>query len=173
MSSPKNIQRDSYWLNPDTTDNLTWGNNQAIDIAIPDFNNSGSENIVVGTAHAIAQTSINANQMACIGVLMKQVPGDNTPFRIKASVEDSGMIIVGYADASPTGTNDNINEAYRIPFDKSFDDCVMVPYDSSYETRSLCVAVGSMKQVTSDEVIGCISVQNLGINPPTMQFMVS
>ena len=174
MSCIVNIQRDGCWTNPDTTDNLTWSSAFTMGSTTPVFNNSGSVNVDVGTAHSVATATYSAGQAEAIGVLMNQIPDDNLPFRVKASVQLGGAVIIGYADASPSGTDDTINEAYYIPFVYVLDEVIMVPYDSNYDERAICIAVAPQAGSGSSQVqIAQLSVQSLSVKPPTMLNAVS
>lgn len=171
-----NIQRDGFWLTLDTASDLTWGGNESITVTNPQFNNSGIVNTDVGKAFVKQAKTAAAEEYFAIGVLMAQTPGDNTPFRIKADVagpDGGGAIIVGYADASPTGTNDHINEPQWLAFVDTFDDVVIVPDNPTYADRALCVALAATSSPTATTVIGSLSVQALAIKPPTMQNAVS
>ena len=89
------------------------------------------------------------------------------------------MLVVGYAPASPTGSDDVIDQPYFIPFNQGeFDDVIIVPKlldaDPNFG-RALYIGVVFCPgtTVSSLPAIGHISVQNLGIKPPTMHWAVS
>lgn len=172
--SPKNIQRDAIWINPDTTDNVGWGSQFSPVAATPVFDNSGSVNVDYGVAQMRENATITAGNVVAAGVLMDKIAGDNVPFRIKACVQLGGSIIVGWADASPTGSDDNINDAFFIPFVYTFDDLIMVPDSDTYTDRSLCVAIAPQPPsgLSASPLVATLSVQSLGVKPPTMHFTV-
>lgn len=167
-----NIQRDGFWINLDAKASLTWGKGEPITAEIPTCNNNNHMNIAVGVAEARSESEAKDNHVSSIGCLMSQLPGDNTPYRVKATLETKngsrGAIIVGYADKVTTGRDDRINQASYILFDAKFDDLIMVPYNPEYVDRPLIFALGAYGK----PVVGNISVQTLGITPPTMQYRI-
>lgn len=174
MTAPYNIARDGYWTNPDDTDNLTWSSAFTAGGGLEVFNNSGTVNLVEAAVQSVATATYSAGQVEAIGCLMNQVPGDNIPFRVKGCVQLGGHVIVGYADASPTGSDDNINEAFYIPFVYKIDDVIMIPYDSNYDGRAICIAIAPQAPSGSASTqIASLSVQNLAVAPPTILKAVS
>ena len=180
--SPVNIQRDAYWTNPDTTDDIALGNSTLqsltnLDASGPTtvFQDSGSAQVDAAT------TTIAADNQKTIGVYMAQPDGDNTPYRVKAACRvmdtpDAEMsIVIGYAPATITGANDLIQDLFYIPFKHNFDDLIMVPESDTYSARALFigVAIQGGAGITGKRVNCSISVQRLATKPPTMQNAVS
>lgn len=180
--SPKNIQRDGTWIEPKTADDLSWPNASTITAATYTANAKSTVFVDKANAHARANMTLSAGQLELIGVYLLAPDGDNVPYRVKADlcvVGQSGTfnnqaVIVGYGPASPTGTNDTIDEPYIITFDQQrFDDLIMVPAldsgDPNYG-RPLFFGVAHLagQAVAGLEVCAHISVQNLAVKPPTM-----
>ena len=167
-----NIHRDGVWTNPEQS-TLNWGSAVAFTGATPVFNNSGSVNVDKGSAYTQSAVTTTAAQMVGIGCLMTQFE-DNTPFRVKANTLTPASLIVGYADASPTGADDNINEPWYVPFLYEYDNLIQIPYSSSYDGRAIAIGLFALPgAVTGSAQVGQISVQCLAVKPPTMQNAVS
>ena len=184
--SAKNLQRDGIWIQPKTADELTWSNASAINAATYSANAKTTLHSDKAQAFTRAAMTIAADEVELIGVYFAAPPDDNIPFRVHADMVivgqsgtlNNGVIVVGYGPASPTGTNDAIDEPYIIPFDQNrFDDVIMLPAldsgDGNYG-RPVFFGVGtvSSQAVSGLYCVAHISVQNLGVNPPTMHFMV-
>lgn len=181
MSSPKNIQRDCKFAQPLTSGILDWATEDAISLATCAMNSSGSVNVDFASAqsdHTVVR-GVGAGNKRVLGVLMQEPENDRVPYRIKASAlnmyEDSKFaIVIGYAPASPTGINDSIDEPVYIPFDREFDETVIVEALDSGDGnfgRALAVGVcylGDATGYTNDPVLVHLSVQNLSVKPPTM-----
>jgi hypothetical protein len=185
--SPKNIQRDAIFVAPagqDSNASSAVGviTNPSITSGIatvyPDFS---SVSLIRATFQNIA-----AGSMKCLGVAMPPPNGDRNPYRVKAFVsipglpgsEHKGFIMIGYLPASPTGVDDAVEESVLIPFISSFDDLIMVEQlvpSHILEGRALSISVCIAPSATlaSSGVTAHISVQNLGVKPPTMQNAVS
>ena len=188
MSAPKNIQRDGLWTKPDSSEDLSFGASVLVSAA-PQVNSDGAVHVDYAQAHSIRTatfTTSGVDHCRCMGVLMQPPDGDNTPYRVKASAHIQSLadysewhaIVVGYAPASPTGSNDQVAQSYWIPFKKHFDDLIMVPALDSGDPnfgRALVIAVAMCPgpAITNYTAQAQLSVQNLGIKPPTMQNAVS
>ena len=186
--SAKNIQRDGYWVNPKTSSDIGWSNDTALTSTAPVANLLTTKQ----TAKACVQSNATAVTQAIdtqkiIGVLMQEPIADNTPYRIQAGAcvvgqshtIDNFAIVIGYAPASPTGTNDTIEDPFYIPFRHSFDGMVIVPHLESGDTyfgRALFVGIahqaGLAISPTALHIKASLSVQRLGTTPPTMNFAV-
>lgn len=184
--SAKNVQRDCTWIEPKTADELTWPTASAPDAATITANAKTATHVDKANAYTRATATIAAGTLEVIGVYMNPPEGDNTPYRVKASVVADGvgktttapMIVIGYGPASPTGSNDSIDEPYLIPFTEDCDDIFMVPAldsgDGNYG-NPLFIGVGMMalSAISGLNVVAHISVQHMGVKPPTMQMAVS
>lgn len=182
-SAPVNIQRDGIYLDTElgvislsSTHALT-GNPQInalvqtqIDIAHAEINRT-------------AAVSVTAGQWVGIGCYMRTPTLDRQPFRVKGSffVEDFdasnvlGAIVVGSAPATPIGFNDQLTNARVIPFQGDFDDLIIVEKITTLSDRALGIGMMIIAPVafTSKTFGGHLSVQDLGVKPPTMQNAVS
>ena len=186
MSAAKNIQRDGYWIQPKTADELTWPNASAINAST--FSANAKVTLHSDSAQAMcrAAMTVNSGELETVGVYFAAPPDDNIPFRVKADLNVVGQsgtfnnqaIVIGYGPAAPTGLNDTIDEPYLIPFDQQrFDDVIMLPaLDSGDPNYGRPVFFGvahcAGQNVSGLFCVASISVQNLGVNPPTMHFMV-
>ncbi len=184
MGSPKNIQRDGIWIEPEGTA-IAWST--AFSVSGAAIYNSSA--VVFTDQASVASTSgavtTTVNQMVAVGINISKIGTDNIPYRVKASVAAFGassndvnaLIIVGYAIASPTGSDDIINNPYFIPFQGSIDELILVPppISGALADRALVIAlaVTGDSGLSSKPVLGALSVQNLGVKPPTMQNAVS
>jgi hypothetical protein len=183
MSAPKNIQRDGIWTNS-LAAKLTW----------PTETVRSAGNILVNAKTAVHSdvadaavgefATITAGYREAIGVYMQEPIGDNAPYRVKASldiqttlVDIASHLIIGYAPASITGADDDVNQVYVIPIFNSIDELIMVPNLVSGDTyfgRPLFfgIALDASSALTA-RATGQISVQRLAVKPPTMQNAVS
>lgn len=186
--SPKNIQRDGLWSKPETALDLAWSTQDNSTATTQRMNSSGSVVMDKGNAHAEYQTvlAITTDYRRSIGVLIQQPEKDNHPYRVLASGNINGFdknlngfaIMVGYAPLSPTGSDDVIEDPYFIPFAEEFDGLIQVPHlvaGDTYFGRALAIGLVAIagETVSAAHIYGQISVQNLGVKPPTMQNAVS
>lgn len=190
MSSPKNIQRDGIYIEPKTADEINWPTAVALNSAAFQANAKTAIHTDYAQAFTRAAATANADEIELIGVYFQEpggTYGERVPYRVIADMVhvgqsgtiDNACVVIGYGPASPTGANDLIDEPYIIPFNQSrFDDLIIVPPldsgDSNYG-NPLFFGVGFM---TSNAIAGLttpahISVQCLGIKPPTMQNAIS
>lgn len=186
--SPRNIRRDAIWTNPRTSDDVLFGTESLLSDTSPLANSSGQVNARYGCVQSdvSSNVSITAARREIIGVLMNAPVADTTPYRIHASSSIDGSsatvhassIIIGYAPASPTGTDDIIEDIYRIPFRTiSFDNVVMVPALESGDTyfgRALFIGISidATVAIVNVNVQAHISVQNLGVGAPPARIEV-
>lgn len=185
MSSPKNIQRDGRWTKPETASDLALATETTIITTTIKVNADPVVYVDMAQAHiSNAAFAITTANQRCIGCYLTPPVGDNVPYRVKASITAFGQpvynndqaIVIGYAPAVITGTDDIIEDPYYIPFQSSFDDLIIVPALVSGDPffgRALCIALACQTAQASNHVLGSISVQSLGVKPPTMQNAVS
>ena len=182
-----NIQRDGNWVKPETASNVAWSSQSAL--ANTTFLMSGptAVNVDKGTVQAAEGTyTVSAGNQEAIGVFMQAPVSDNTPYRVQASGRvlgfkdyDEGWAIgIGYAPASITGSDDSIEDPMYIPFHRSFDGLIMVPALESGDTfygRALAIALVNQAglAMSSLHIKGNLSVQNLAVKAPTMQYSVA
>lgn len=186
MSAPKNIQRDGTYLNPQ---NARIGASISADITAPTGNSTGSVNVDVGFVQYNygAPISLTAGQVASFGVLMKPPEKDRHPYRIKihAGITDGSVLdenpeiglVIGYAPATPTGTDDAIESAAYFPIaGNQFDELFIIEDLDILDPlldRALYFGIVVVGPVTAGNLYAHLSVQNLGVKPPTMQNAVS
>ncbi len=186
MSAPKNIQRDGTYINPDSA-RLAFGTSDAVTIQALKINAPTAVAVDINfTQSGVGLETIASGEKAGIGCYINQPIGDRVPYRIKASIEvateqrynTKGIIAIGFAPAAITGVDDVIAEPTYIPFDGTFDDLIIVEAQlggDTYFGRALAVAIviEPVETITTLPIRANISVQNLGVKPPTMQNAVS
>lgn len=114
------------------------------------------------------------------GCFISQPGADMTPYRVKAYARTlipttNFAIIVGYAPATITGSDDALAENIVIPFDTSFDQLLMIPKlpeGDTYEDRALAFGI-LIGECTSQLVQAHLSVQKLSVSPPAFAQSVS
>lgn len=185
--SKVNVQRDGYYTHPDeNVDVQTWSSTRVFGAYEARSNSDGTTYYDFGFAQGDPEAgySITANQYIAVGVIMQGPTGDRTPYRVQAYcdiMEETystykGLVIVGWAPSSPTGSDDQIEQARYFPFVGKFDELLIIePHETTYANRALYFAVAAYSPggVTSKNIAGSISVQNMGVKPPTMQNAVS
>jgi hypothetical protein len=183
--SPKNIQRDGVYVDLDVSESVAFSSNLALTSTDLYINGPAAVQVDVARVQATPNvvTNVTASNRKAIGCYIQAPIGDRTPYRVKAFAEGangySGFgIAVGYAPPSPTGSDDQIVEPVYFPFFKTFDDLIFIEPEAegdTYEDRALCFALviqGNASGV-ADYIFAYLSVQNLGVKPPTMQNAVS
>jgi hypothetical protein len=182
-----NVQRDFMLLDPDQTE-LTWPTNSSITGSTINMNADSNVYDDAASAEITDTATVSGNNIETIGCYIHQPIDDRTPYRIKATAqildvrmnETFTYVVVGWAPASPTGTNDAIDQPVFIPFTRKCDELILVPHQESGDTyfgRALAVGVGiaagSTYGISSKIASATISVQRLGTKPPTMHNAVS
>lgn len=185
--SPKNVQRDFILFDPDQT-GLNPNSATETLLTTDALNIMADPSVYDDVAEAVvapgSQLTISANSKKAMGCYIYQPVADRVPYRIKAhmALAASGFrlaIAIGYAPASPTGSDDAISSARYIPFTGEFDDLILVPAQGSGDTyfgRALAVAIvwiTSGTGITTAYFDGHLSVQRLATKPPTMHNAVS
>lgn len=183
--APKHVQRDGHYIDLDDSAKIAWSADtpnatQTITVNAktavePDFNFVSSQSHVVKV--------IAASNRCCIGCYMQAPVGDRVPYRVKAKAAAASghleyAIVVGYGPAAITGAGDVIDEPHYFPFAKEFDDLIIVNEEEpgdTYENRALFfgVMVQGSSAGTGDYFRAELSVQSLGVKPPTMQNAIS
>lgn len=159
-----NLARDSFWFAPSIkqADKIGWSTSGS-----SRMNSDGLVKNVVGCVRSTGSSS--TGQTNGVGVFMKAPTLDIIPFRVKAHVQDQGnslRLLIGYAPATITGTNDDLLEPNTIVIHDNFDEIFMVPNVASGDTyyeRPIGFAVQA-DNVTAANVY--MSVQNLAVAPP-------
>lgn len=182
MSAPKNIQRDALYIDLNPATRLTWGSLNDLDGTTAVVTTGSSVVYDYGSAIAREGVAFQDGKYTACGVAIQQPIGDRIPYRVKASSDrittgsGSPLIIVGYTDENNTvGQNAPVEAVALIMFKGYFDDLIiMEPNPQAYLGRPLIFGVGYATSDNNFEVLaGQISVQNLGVKPPTMQNAVS
>lgn len=182
-----NIKRDSVYCSLNTSENLGWSTDRLVTENDFNMNSDGSVKVDFGCAKSdkTTLTAINANSYRGIGLLFTPPTTERVPFRVKAyagSQNDAGLkyvIGIGYAPDTPSGLNDLCNQAVFLPMqDGHFDDLIMIENIPTTQTeygRAIAFALLVLAPTAGggDYITGNISVQNLGVSEPTMQFAVS
>jgi hypothetical protein len=129
------------------------------------------------------QTSWTTTQLRAIGLAMQHPQGDRTPYRVKAGILVSGdegfraQIMVGYGPASlASGIDLQVDEPRYFPL-VSDDEIIVenqLPGDTYYGRPVIfSVVIAPPKTNANAVVFAHLSVQNLGVKPPTMQNAIS
>lgn len=172
-----NIARDAIWTELKDASDLSW----SADVALGSSFQMSSDGVVYDvTAFAKTKNIVSVTVgYRSIGVLMKQPSVDTQPFRIKACTNAGATICgigIGYAPASPTGSNDVITPFVYIPSDGQFDEVVMVPAlpkGDALEDRAIAVAVLMNFASAGADTYAHLSVQRLGVKPPMFAKAIS
>lgn len=180
-----NVQRDGVYAIPGTTRRLSWCTPIAVSSAAGQMNAHDAVNYDFGAVVGNHQQSntLTGGQYTAIGLYIQQPVSERFPYRVKAKVETTneatmfGMIMLGYRPSSGTsGTDDTIENPIYLPFKDSFDDLLVIePNPSGLEDRALAIAVCAVSKgaLTNNSIMASLSVQNLGVRPPTMHNAVS
>lgn len=184
MSSPKNLHRDGTYIGPEQA-LVAWSNGNAVGAAGSEFSGPAAiqtDFALVQADYTVTETHNLGNGYG-IGLYFENPLTDRVPYRVKASInvegawdyDHSAMIVVGYGIASPTGSNDAIEDPRYIPFNKNFDDLIIVEKSASHTTLPLAIGLihAPAQTVTTKHIFGQLSVQCLGTSPPTMHNAVS
>lgn len=187
MSTPKNLQRDGTWITPDTSENIALSTPVALSSSQVFANAKTPLHVDIADVQVRVQDSIAVDNIAVAGVYMQPPQGDNQPYRVKADGIINGLsgtvmqpcVVIGYGPAAPTGSDDIIDQPYVIPFNQGeYDDVLFLPQlldtDPNFG-RPLFIGIGFMASntITNLYVIAHLSVQNLGVRPPTMHYAVA
>lgn len=189
MSGPfVNIQRDGSYVKVESA---------AGKLSFPAGNDPTSATLIVNAKTTVfdmygyaqlapSKYSIIGDQLNTIGLYMDPPRLDRYPYRVKVSVAASDSIgqnvnmvlIVGYAPETIVGLDDEVAFPQYIPFRDTMDDLIIIeplPSGDALEDRPLYFGLGvqPIEDIASDHVYGHISVQNLGIRPPTMHNAIS
>lgn len=178
MSSPKHIQRDGTHISPyPGTAVVAYGLND-IGVLPAIAGTRGGIDYDYGWVTANEEITIPDGGYALIGVVIDPPRKDRIPYRVKASVFGQGAIILGEIRGA-TGSPVSVQDVRPIPFRDSYDDLLIIEPnylvdDGDYNPIFIGVATYDEDAgVTAVRRASQISVQNLGIKPPTMQNAVS
>lgn len=181
MSSPKNIQRDATFAEPGQA---------LIPIATsapataPTVSCDGLIHYDYAKAQAGYSTviSVTAAEVGSFGVFIQQPHKDRQPYRVKANIlvqDDTGqehnaqfMLLIGYGTAPITTSGNVITDPIYIPFKNQLDDLIILEDVLSTDPKygePVYFGIAVLGPVTNAIYFGHISVQNLGVKPPTMQ----
>lgn len=184
MSSPKNIQRDGLYINFDPAIRLTWSSEGDISGAsgIITTNPNVAYDFGSATADFKASASVTAGKYVAIGLAMQQPVGDRVPYRVKARTYlpdnevGTSFLMLGYTDVdSNVGTDVAVDGFSAIAFKDYLDELIILePNPEAYEGRPVIFGIGYFTSGTlTGRLPAQLSVQNLGVKPPTMQNAVS
>lgn len=173
--SKTNLRRDATWcfLGEPAID---WSSGYAITTSKPLTNSDGlvGEDAKSCFSSTTVAPSAKSGEASAVGLLMRPTLLDAGLYRVFARVEGSARLIVGYAPAAATGSDDEIEKVCQLPFENSFDDVVAVPgleQTSENFKQPLAFAV----QIGNSSIPVCVSlsVQRLAGSPPKMNLAVS
>lgn len=165
-----NVNRDSFHLTLNQSEIAWSGNGSGF------FNSSG--NVNDSKAYASSFSVSNIANTSAFGVFMKAPLEERQPFRVKAKIRSDDInntfLIIGYAPASITGTDDVLTKIKYFPSSSGeIDEIFMIePVDSLDPNylRPIGFGIVSLQNVTN---YAHISVQNMGISPPAFSMGVS
>ena len=148
--------------------------------APPTVNSTGIVNdgpVASETSDRDVAVTVAANSYKAMGVLMKPPLVDRTPYRVKARGHGGlvNMLLVGYAPASPTGSNDTLDRWNYQSFGFEYDDIIMLPALESTDAmygRPIFFGV-AVPFVSASHIQVDVSVQKLSIAPPQFEMGVS
>lgn len=170
-----NLQRDGFWVPSAHSQNVQWGDQQAVNTTSLDVNADATVYEDAAKVWAMSAHTITAGQWRGIGAYIKQPVIDNVPYRVKAYADQDlrPLLIVAIAPATITGSDDHVTPLIVCPFDDGkVDELFMVPVIPTFEDRALCFAIAAT-QSSANEEIAALSVQRLATAPPTMAQSVS
>lgn len=185
--APKNIQRDGIFADPDSA-KFTFSTVNAANVGNillngPTAVNMDFASIACDVTDAI---TVTGSEKCAMGLYINGPIGDRTPYRVKATLKAGGtapevsnaLLAIGFAPSSITGSDDIIVLPVYIPFKEEFDDIIIVESQISGDTffgRALAIAVvlQPSSTITTKSIYATLSVQNLGVKPPTMQNAIS
>lgn len=158
----KNISRDAFWINAlETTSKINFST------TTQEIATNGTVNQVVGSVASADVSGTGGNYG--VGVLMDSNDEERTPYRVKAYVptNDNVYIIVGYAPASPTGS-DIPEQPWMMHMVGEFDEIIMLPATTTYAGRAIMFGIKTELVAIQHAVL---SVQKLDVSPP--QFAIA
>lgn len=180
MSAPKHIQRDGHYVSPFIpASDISYVLN-TIGVLPP---SAGIQPIIFydyGNVTASEEVTIPDGGYALIGIVIDPPRKDRLPYRVKANVQGAGAIILGNVAPGDVAVSPvAVLNRRVIPFRDTFDDLIIVSPDTSVEDGEydpLFIGVATYDEnpgATAVTLSSSLSVQNLGIKPPTMQNAVS
>lgn len=180
MTNLTNLQRDMLHTSPETDQRCSFP--PGVTIGSNTINNSASDPAVkqsIGYAISLGQTTnVSAGQWTGIGCYMTPPEFDAECYRVKAYAEKGVDMYVfwGFAPASPTGTEDLIDEVQAIPMlNGQIDEVIRFePPDQSgqYAGRPVCIGIAAGENATG-RIGGHITVQRLSTASPQYSSSVS
>lgn len=171
-----NIQRDGSFANPSNLDARVPWVVQATNLGVPLSSNQIISFYDYGfvASDTEAPATISPNEYGNIGLFIEPPRRDRVPYRIQASCSALGALMIGYGPAAITTESHSIQNVQYIPFGIKFDGILTIePAVGTYEGRPLYIGVATGEQQTAAYMPGYLSVQNLGVKPPTMQNAIS
>ena len=170
-----NLQRDQTHIVPSTGSGPGWNGFASLANSRIFANSSGVVQQIIASENQQLQTIGGANWYAS-GLLIARPGVDASPFRVKVSTESfhPQWLVMGYAPASPTGTNDQIDLCTFIPVGTEtydtycYDDVIRWPAvleGDPYYDRALFF--GLITRSYSNHITSYhLSVQNITQTPP-------
>lgn len=184
MSAPKNIQRDGTYADPHKA---MVASSASVSASTPGANSDGNVHYDYGSAqHNYATTTVTntAGNVSCFGVWMTPPRKDRHPYRVKINGHLIGTeeenprlaLVIGYAQDTITGT-DLLQDPIYLPIDGGQMDDLIIMEDvlktnPDYD-MPIYFGIAVIGIATAATYFAQISVQNLGVKPPTMQNAIS
>jgi hypothetical protein len=159
----KNISRDSFWTGKLDDYIQSWSSHATNQHR---YSSDGAVYQDVGTVKSNGGSI--ASGFSGIGVQMDQPLQEHVPYRVKVYVptDDDVYLGIGYADASPTGTDDTINSPNYYHLIGELDEIFMINNQESgdtYDGRSLVFGIFT---ANTQIYYAHLSVQKLDVVPP-------
>ncbi len=178
--SPVNLQRDALFTAPEKTP-LLFGSAFNFD----DGKFLANADPVVYDSYSSARnarlntvTLANAAHCEAMGLYMRPPGSELSPYRVKcyAGTDDplvSFRMVVGYAEGTITGTDDDITEYQTYHFDTHLDELIMLEPAVSVGLAPVFFGILLRGVYTTAKVDTIISVQRLATSPPQFSQSVS
>ena len=174
-----NLKRDGFWTTLKSTDEVAVATERQVNTETLYMSGDATvydEFISARFQHTVAPT-ISANHFTSIGGYIRQPESETVPYRVKACANPTYQICavgIGYAPATPTGTDDEIDPVAIFPFEDCFDELFMIPaLDSGDSLYGRSLAFALICYYSAGFLSGGISVQRLATAPPQFSQSVS
>jgi hypothetical protein len=174
VSSPVNITRDGLWCTLVDADEIAWSTELAISPnGHLNVNGDGSvhDDVLRVRPQRGAVPSITAANWRAVGGMLPAPENEPAAYRVKTAMNHVNQVLhlgIGYAPASPTGSDDLVEELAVFPLLHNENNLFMIePLDSSHALygRALYFAL-IISSNTSYFTFGGMSVQRLSTRAP-------
>ena len=168
-----NIDRDGFWSTLHAADEIAFSTEGLISAGSIKLNSDGTVYDEYGTARADHDTvpTVTAANWRAVGCLMTPPQDETVPYRVKVNANSTNFVAhlgIGYAPASPTGSDDVISDVAVFHVQNELDGLFMIPaLDSGHADYGKALAFCYIITYNTGAYgVGGISVQRLGTAPP-------